>query len=173
MNPLFKLAEKRFTVFALLVFTGIFRFSSYYQASGNAAAHAGAGVYNPFDRIILLMEFGIYAATLLLIILRFKIVVRPAMRDPFLWALVVMVLLSWMWSDFPDISGKYAPRVLCTTLFGLYFASRFTMKEQLRMLGWALGIGVVVSLLYTLAFPGAGIESGFHAGAWRGTGSGR
>jgi exopolysaccharide production protein ExoQ len=36
------------------------------------------------------------------------------------------------------------------------------------MLAWAMGVLVVVNLLFTLAVPSAGIESGQHAGAWRG-----
>jgi O-antigen ligase len=114
------------------------------------------------------MQYGIYGATFLLIILRFKSVIRPAMRDPFIWALIAIIVTSFFWSDFPDVSRKYGFRTLYTTLLGLYLASRYSLQEQLRIVAWALGIGVVFSLLYTLAFPGSGIEQGFHAGAWRG-----
>jgi len=36
------------------------------------------------------------------------------------------------------------------------------------MLAWAIGIIGIVSLLFTLAFPGAAIEAGANAGSWRG-----
>ncbi|HEY9651412.1 MAG TPA: O-antigen ligase [Coleofasciculaceae cyanobacterium] len=143
------------------------RCASYYNASEGSGL-SGGYVTSPLDRPILLMQFGIYTVTLLLVILRFKSVIRPAMRDPFLWVLTLMVLTSFVWSDFPSISQKYGIRVFFTTLFGLYLASRFSMKEQFRMVAWALGFATVFSLLYTLALPGAGIESGIHSGAWRG-----
>jgi len=167
VNPLLKFLEKRFAVFALLVFTDAFLCASYYNPS-EGSAPAGEYITSPVDRIVLLMQLAIYGITILLIILRFKSVVRPAMKDPFLWALMAMVVTSFIWSDFPDISQKYGFRTLYTTLFGLYLASRYSLKEQLRMVVWALGIAVVFSLLYTLAFPGSGIENGIHAGAWRG-----
>ncbi len=167
MNELLKFAEKRFAVFALLVFTEVLRCASYYNGSEGSSPSSDY-VSSPLDRPMLLMQFAIYAASIVLIILRFKSVVRPAMRDPFLWALMAMVVSSFLWSDFPDVSQKYGFRTLYTTCFGLYLASRFSLEEQLRMVGWAVGIATVFSLLYTLALPGSGIENGLHVGAWRG-----
>jgi O-antigen ligase len=167
VNELLKFAEKRLSIFSLLICTGILRFSSYYNASEGSGGVRGY-VASPLDRPVLLLEHGIYAASILLIVLRFKSVVRPALRNPFLWIVMALVVTSFIWSDFPVASQKYGLRALGTTLFGLYLASRYSLKEQLRMVGWALGIAVVISLLYTLAFPGSGIESGMHAGAWRG-----
>ncbi len=167
MNELLKFAEKRLSIFSLLICTGILRFSSYYNASEGSGGFRGY-VASPLDRPVLLLEHGIYAASILLIVLRFKSVVRPALRNPFLWLVMALVVTSFVWSDFPSASEKYGLRALGTTCFGLYLASRYSLKEQLRMVGWALGIAVVISLLYTLAFPGSGIESGMHSGAWRG-----
>jgi O-antigen ligase len=84
------------------------------------------------------------------------------------WALVGLIVFSFIWSDFPDLSQKAGIKTLYTTLFGLYLASRFSLKEQLRIIAWALLIAAVFSLLYTLAFRGAGIEQGTHNGSWRG-----
>ena len=167
LNQLLKFTEKKFAVFALLVFTEVLSCSSYYNGSEGSGLSAGY-VASPLDRPILLIQHGIYAASFLLIILRFKSVVRPAMRDPFLWALMGILMTSFLWSDFPDMSYKYGLRVLGTTWLGVYLASRYTLREQLQMVGWALGIATVFSFLYTLALPGGGIESGMHAGSWRG-----
>lgn len=167
MNPLLNFAEKRFSVLALLVFSGLLNFASLNNASEGTSGY-GVYVSSMFDRMVSLLQLGIYAGTIFLIIARFKSVVRPALRDVFLWGLVATIVISFFWSDFPSISRKAGTNVLQTTLFGLYLASRYTLKEQVRIIAWALGIGAVITVMYTLAFRGGGIESGTHAGAWRG-----
>ncbi|HBL13878.1 MAG TPA: O-antigen polymerase [Cyanobacteria bacterium UBA11162] len=161
MNPLL---EKRFVIFSLIIFTGILSLSSYYNPSG-----ASGYVASPFDKVLSLARFGTYALTFLLLIARLKSVIRAVRRDLFLVFLMVLVVISPLWSDFPAVSRKQALLTLLTTLFGLYLASRFSIKEQVHLLAWALGIATVFSFLYTLALPGSGIEQGLHAGAWRGT----
>ena len=167
VNPLLHLAEEKFAVFGMLVFSGVLACSSYYNVSEGVDGY-GVFVSSVFDRIASFMQYGIYAVSTLLLLARFKSVVRPAMRDPFLGALVGIIVTSFIWSDFPNLSRKAGLFTLYTTLFGLYLASRFSLKEQLRIVAWALGIGAVFSFLYTLALPGFGIENGTHSGAWRG-----
>ena len=172
MNQLLKWAEPKFSVLALLVFSGLLTIESY----SNPSVHVTRGVIggavgytpSPVDLLVKLLRYGIYASTLFLIIARFKTVVRPILRDPFLWAFVGLAVLSFIWSDFPSISQKQAVLTIMTTLFGVYLASRYSLKEQLQIVAWAAGIGAIFSLLYTLAFPWAGIEQGVNAGAWRG-----
>ena len=167
VNPTLHFAEERFAVFAILVFSGVLTCSSYYNVSEGIAGY-GFYVSSRFDTAASLMQLGIYAVTIFLLLARLKSVVIPALRDPFIWALVALIVLSFLWSDFPDLSQKAGIKTLYTTLFGLYFASRFTLKEQLRIVAWALIIAAVFSLMYTLAFRGVGIEQGTHSGSWRG-----
>lgn len=154
MNKLLKWAEPKFAVFSLLIYSGFLNLTSY-----------GSGVA---DKLVGVCRYGIYLATILLILARFKSVVRPALRDPFVWALLILAALSFLWSDFPDVSKKEGIITLLSSLFGLYLASRFTLKEQLQIVAWTAGIAAVFSLLYSLALPGYAKEQGFHAGAWRG-----
>jgi O-antigen ligase len=172
ISPGVDVFEKRFAVFALLVFSGVLNLTSYYNGGesimspfGAIGAPTAVATNSVLDRVVSLMRMVIYAVTFFLMLARFKSVVRPLMRDPFLWALVGIAATSFIWSDFPNVSQKSGVLLLQTTLFGLYFASRFSMKEQLRILAWALGIASVFSLLYSLALPGAAIDSG---GLWRG-----
>jgi len=158
--------EKRFTIFSLILFTGILNCTSYYNGSREGSTESY--VYSPLDRIVTLLTYLNYALTLFFIIARFKTVVRPALRDPFLWSLVGLCLTSFLWSDFPEISRKYGLMTLWSTLFGLYISSRYSLKEQLKMIMWAMGISTMFSFLYSLALPGSAKESGMHAGAWRG-----
>lgn len=166
MNPLLNFLEKRFTTFSLIFLTGVLACTSLYS-DPDPKADAPSG-YNPLDPLLSLLQLGIYAATLFLLLARRKSSLRAAFRDPLVWLLAGTALMSFLWSDFPDWSLRKGITTLQTTYFGLYMASRFSLKQQLQMLAWALGIVAVFSLLFTLVFPGAAIEAGANAGAWRG-----
>jgi exopolysaccharide production protein ExoQ len=167
VNPLLDLAERIFVVFSLLVFSGVLTCASL-NNGGEGAQPAGVYYTSPMDRLVSLWQLGIYILTFFFLFARFKTVIRPALRDPFLWALAVLVVSSFLWSDLPEISRKYGFMAFETTVFGLYMASRFSLKEQVQLVACALGIAAVFSLLYTLGRPGSGIENGTHTGAWRG-----
>ncbi|HEY9863050.1 MAG TPA: O-antigen ligase [Candidatus Obscuribacterales bacterium] len=82
--------------------------------------------------------------------------------------LIIYTFLSFLWSDFPSLSKRKGITTIQTSYFGLYIASRFTLKQQLQMLCWAFGIITVFSLLFSLAFRGVAVETGANAGSWRG-----
>ncbi|WRH66493.1 MAG: O-antigen ligase [Planktothrix sp. GU0601_MAG3] len=124
--------------------------------------------YNPFDKVSSLFQQFIYLVSLFLLISRPKASIRTAIRDPWVWMLTFMSIFSFLWSDYPDISLRKGITTLQTSYFGLYMASRFTLKQQLQMLSWALGIIAIFSFFFTLAFSSVAIESGANAGSWRG-----
>jgi hypothetical protein len=55
-----------------------------------------------------------------------------------------------------------------TSLFGLYFATRYSLEEQIQLLSSMFGIVIILSFLFAIALPKYGIMDGIHAGAWRG-----
>jgi O-antigen ligase len=55
-----------------------------------------------------------------------------------------------------------------TTLFGVYFGSRYTIKEQVKLLACAYGLVLFFSILFIVGLPRYGVEHGVHAGAFRG-----
>ncbi|NJM97829.1 MAG: O-antigen ligase family protein, partial [Phormidesmis sp. RL_2_1] len=89
-------------------------------------------------------------------------------KNIFFWSLLAVVFTSFLWSDFPDITQRRSLAILETTIFALYFASRFNLKEQLKILAFTGSLFAIISLLFSLAIPAQAIESGIHAGAWRG-----
>ena len=52
--------------------------------------------------------------------------------------------------------------------FGLYFAARFDLKQQLKLIALSFGIGAVMSFIVALAVPEIGIHGADHPGAWKG-----
>jgi len=68
---------------------------------------------------------------------------------PFL-ILLVFVFLSALWSQDPLLTLRRATALFLTFVFGSYFSSRFELKEQFRLLGWAFAICIVFSFVFEL-----------------------
>lgn len=159
--------EKSFVVFTFIFFTGILAFDSLY-ISPDPAIIESQGVSNPLYPILSLLQMGIYGITLVLLLLRWRSSIRTAAQNKVIWLLILLTLSSFLWSDFSEISFRRGINAFATSAFGLYLSSRFSLREQIKLLMISLGIVTVVSFLFSLAFRGAAIEAGVNAGAWRG-----
>ena len=89
-------------------------------------------------------------------------------QAPFLWGVCILEVLSFIWSIQPNISAETAREVWQTGSFGLFLATRFSLKQQVKITAIAFGIGGFLSLLLGLAIPAVGIHSWDHPGAWKG-----
>ncbi|MEH2235669.1 O-antigen ligase family protein [Nostoc sp.] len=125
------------------------------------------------DRIIFRLLFTFtYIVTLFLISLRWKKVTYVFSRDKFIWVILVVCALSSFWSLDSDTTIRRVFGLAGTMLFGLYLASRYTLKEQLKLCAYMLGISAVMCFLFVLLIPQYGI-GGIGGGdidttAWRG-----
>lgn len=163
MHKLSRLAEKVFVVFTLFLSTTAL-IPLLIEKEDPAAATQDA--FSP------ILFMGIYIVTLLLIIQRWKSFVRVAQKNIWIWLVVGIAMASLFWSVAPEITQRRSILLLGTTLFGIYLAMRYTLREQLQLLAWVCGIVVVLSFLLGIALPSYGLmtfqEGGAHAGAWRG-----
>ncbi|NEO69554.1 O-antigen ligase [Moorena sp. SIO3H5] len=110
----------------------------------------------------------IYLITFFLLTLRWKKVLYVLSQDRWLSLLLGIAVVSVFWSSEPTTTMNRAVALIGTTLFGVYLASRYTIKEQLEMLGWTFGVAILLSFLFIVALPKYGIMGGVHAGTWRG-----
>ena len=166
MNPVLNLVEKCFTIFSFVFLTGMLGWSSLFVSPDPKAVALDVG--SPFNSISSLLQYSIYAIAFIFLLARWRSSIWTAISNPFVWILPGIALASFLWSDVPDLSLRKSFAVVQTSYFGLYVASRFSLKQQLQLLGWAFGIVIILSTLFTLAFPAAAIEAGANAGAWRG-----
>jgi O-antigen ligase len=158
---LFRL-EKVFTVLSLLFFTeGIFKL----VATGGA--NQGDGV--AYDAtIVQIISVCIYAVTFALLLLRWKKVWAYVSRDRWILPLVLFAIASIFWSEFPDMTFRRSFSLVGTSAFGVYLATRYTIREQIRLLGWMFSLTVLLSFIFIILLPQYGVSAGIHAGAWRG-----
>ena len=109
-----------------------------------------------------------YIITFFLLITCWKRALYLLVKDKLLTILIGTVLFSILWSTAPQVTLERSIALVGTTLFGIYFGTRYSIKQQLEILGWVFGLTIVLSLFFAVALPKYGVMSGFHAGAWRG-----
>src|SRR5205807_5896408 len=152
------LVERIFVVLVLLLASGAFL-----NLGIAKEAHADPQAGSPFMRSIWIAT---YIGTLFLVWRFCKNTIRIATRQRWLLALLFLALASTFWSLFPALTLRRTTAVALTTLFGIYFAERFSIRNQIRLLGWALCIAAVLSLVFHFFGIGRAIDD--LPGAWFG-----
>jgi exopolysaccharide production protein ExoQ len=106
--------------------------------------------------------------TLILLTMRWKRNLATISSNFLLWILMAIVIFSCFWSVNPSQTLRFSIYALGTTCFGLYLATRYTLREQMDLVGWTYGILLILSLLLAVGLPQYGIMGGVHEGALRG-----
>jgi exopolysaccharide production protein ExoQ len=115
------------------------------------------------------MLFGFFGVGAILCALRPGAVVGAVLRNPMTLLLIAFAIVSKSWSHAPDITLRRGIALAGTTMCGLWLAGRFRGRELMEMLGWAMGISAVLSLIFALLIPELGVhQGGDFDGAWRG-----
>jgi exopolysaccharide production protein ExoQ len=118
--------------------------------------------------VLQLAYLGVYGIITLFIIAHLRRFAWTATRDKLLLLVIAYVLLSVLWSSAPQVTLRRSVVFLGATGFGFYLATRFSLRQQVRLLAWMLGISAILSVLLALAMPHLGIGTGVHAGDWQG-----
>lgn len=163
MPKLPKLTEKIFVVFTLFLSTSAL-IPVLIEGGGS-----GGITSDPYSPKFFML---IYTITFLLIAVHHKNFVRVAQKDIWIWLFLGIAIASILWTFAPDITPRRSGLLLGTSVFAVYMAMRFTLREQLQLLAIALGIVIVLSFIFAIGLPKYGLmtvqEGGIHAGSWRG-----
>jgi exopolysaccharide production protein ExoQ len=159
-----RLAEQLFVVFSLLFFTG--GLAPFITESNPA-----------YPVVFFIIPNVALATSFLLMAARWKRVISLVVREQLLWVVMAVALASVLWSDKPTATIDHLIPLVRVTIFGVYFSTRYTLSEQLRLLIMALGIATFFSFVFGVALPSYGVvgmgfianmEDIVHAGKWRG-----
>jgi O-antigen ligase len=89
------------------------------------------------------------------------------------WALLTLTgftLFSSFWSYYPEATFRRAFALLLTMTFAYYLVLRYTPRELLQLVAWALFLGAALSLTLVMLYPGSTIyHGGPLAGSWMGS----
>jgi exopolysaccharide production protein ExoQ len=113
---------------------------------------------------------GLLGSVYVLALLFFGIMplIRSTWKDKFLLLLLALAALSAMWSVDPDVTLRRAAALIGTSIFGMYFAHRFSFSQQLKLLAITLGVGALLSIAFAVLLPKYGVMTSEHAGEWQG-----
>lgn len=158
MKKLLLFAETCFVIFGLTYYMGglVFGVPEGQQPSGTILL------------IVTMIRYLIWLVSAILLLLHWRRVLRTIHRDWVFWLLTVFVLFSFAWSDFPIETLLNNREVAQMTCFGLYFAARFDLKQQIRLLAITFGIGAILSTIVAIGLPSIGKHTTVFPGAWKG-----
>jgi O-antigen ligase len=162
MNPKYlDIAEKLFAIIGLTFFSGGF------------SVGASLGTNPPLPGLIppivlSMIRYFVWIFSTIFIGLRWKHSLTVASKDIWFWILTVYILQSHIWSDYPSETFTGGRAIWQMTSFGLYLASRFSLKEQVQLLAMTFGFGALSSAFFAIASPYIGQHSWDHPGAWKG-----
>ncbi len=149
-----KIVEKIFIILGLMTFLGtLYRFSE-------------VGLVP--QSLITLIKYSVWASIIIVNCIFLKNNLIAVKQNRLLTILMILVFLSFLWSDFPGFTFKVATEIFFMSLFGLYIAQRCSLKELVEILAFSLLIQAFMSTFFAIFFPVIGIDSEFHSGAWQG-----
>ncbi len=163
-NKLLILAEKIFVITSFVHYSGgplLVIFSGGISEGEAGDDPTSFALINILFSVIYLIAFGLMA-------LRWKKVIPVIFNGKLVWLLLVFAACSYFWSAVPDITKTRVIALTGTMIFSLYITSRYTLKEQLQLLGWTFGVIVITSIVFAVLLPKFGQMGGVHTGAWRG-----
>lgn len=165
IDKLLRIVEPTFTVLALIQYS-----ADWMPLILSGGVSEGDGVdINSFNFTLNVLTYLLtYMISGFLLLLRWKKVVYFISKDRIVWVLVGIAIASVLWSFSPARTLKSCIGLIGTTFFGLYLGTRYSIRDQVKLLGLAYGLIIVFSILFAIGLPRYGIMGGVHAGAWRG-----
>ncbi len=158
--------EQGFTVLSLIVYSsGPLPLIISGGVSEGDADELLVTIEHPAIQIIFFLN---YLVSALLLLLRWRKAIYALKKSRSIWLLMGIAVTSIIWSVNPAKTQIRSIALVGTSLFGLYIASRYSIREQLKLLGWAFGAILLMSVVFAVAMPKYGLMGGIHAGAWRG-----
>ncbi len=161
------LLEKIETVFNILAITHYTADWVPLIVSGGASEGDGS-VYPTNLAMNIALYFLTYLGAIFFLILRWKKALYFISKDRIIITIVGIAIASITWSDDPPTTIKTLVSLIGTTIFGIYLGSRYSLKEQVRILGWTYLFILILSLLFIGGLPRYGIMGAIHSGAFRG-----
>jgi exopolysaccharide production protein ExoQ len=142
--------EKMFVGSALLLSTGAFMCLSVARGQGQDSSAS--------DTQLQVVWVAIYFIAIVLLLWKCKAELKQTGRQYLLIALPLFALASTAWSDDPGVSLRRSIALILTCLFGVYLGSRFSLREQLRLLVYVCVISTVFSLVFGILGLGNPVE---------------
>ena len=134
-----------FVMTVLLLMSGAF-ISHLVDLSNASAFSEGSGTMQ-------VIWFTTYLITLVRIVQHWRAVVAILRANAALTALATLSILSLVWSADPSATLRHSIAFGFSTLFGIDFARRYTLREQVGLITATLWFAILVSCTVQLVYP--------------------
>jgi exopolysaccharide production protein ExoQ len=172
INKKISLPEYVFTVLSLIIYSEGIIALTFLNSSSEGDIKLRDIHYDENGVVLMkVMYFFIYIISFLLLTKCTKntnSIISILSKNIYVLALVVLTAISGLWSELPFLTITRAGSLAGTTIFGIYLANRYTLKQQLILLKNTFLAIVLLSIIFAIALPQYGIMGGIHTGAWRG-----
>jgi exopolysaccharide production protein ExoQ len=118
--------------------------------------------------VMLMGQILVYSVVAALLIHHREHALYYLRNSKLIWAIVALSFLSVLWSDQPAFAFRRCLNMTASSGLGLYLACRYSPKHLLRLLGWALIVAIVGSILVALLRPDLGVDSAIVDYGWKG-----
>jgi len=170
-SRVFVALETAFIIFSILIFSRALVFSLLGADTPAIATDMNSVVEEPAvisQPKILWLYLAIYLGTGLLILPRIRLILRALRSEKYVALLLLLALLSSIWSTDPRETLAKSIALLACTLFGVQLAIRYNTRQQLQLFAAAFAVTIIVSIFVALHVPQIGIMHGLHEGIWCG-----
>ncbi|OYD94717.1 polymerase [Nostoc sp. 'Peltigera membranacea cyanobiont' 210A] len=154
-----KLTEKILTILLLLIAVGALTIHPAQEVSMSTLGG---------DKLDTLFNIVSYLILFYFLILYWKGFLYVITRSPLQFFLLAIVIFSLLWSEDLSSSLTYLRGLIRIYFLAIYLAMRYSLREQMRLIAWALGIAASLSIIFSAFVPGYIHESSELLGMWSG-----
>jgi O-antigen ligase len=134
------------------------------------------GIFSPREESVqsssnwleLSLQVVVYLTVVILVFNHWQDFSRGISNSKWPIALAVLAITSALWADDPLLAFRRGVVVAATTLFGIYFGTRYRRAEQLSLLCCAFALIGLMSVAMVAVFPQYGIDPFSDRPDWRG-----
>ncbi|MEH2167454.1 MAG: O-antigen ligase family protein [Nostoc sp.] len=153
------LTEKILTILLLLIAVGALTIHPAQEVSMSTLGG---------DKLDTLFNIVSYLILFYFLILYWKGFIFVITRSPLQFFLLAIVIFSLLWSEDLSSSLTYLRGLIRIYFLAIYLAMRYPLKEQIKLIAWALGVAASLSILFSAFVPGYIHESPELLGMWSG-----
>lgn len=120
------------------------------------------------DHINSILQACVFAIFAMFMVANSRQVFAALSRVKTIMAICLLATASSLWSINPVFTFRRTLIFWGLTLFTIYFAERFSFKEQVDLMYAAIVFEIFATLATAILLPKVGISGDLHAGAWKG-----
>ncbi len=154
-----KLTEKILTILLLMIAVGALTIHPAQEVSMSTLGG---------DKLDTLFNIVSYLILFYFLVLYWKGFIYVIIKSPLQFFLLAIVIFSLLWSEDLSSSLTYLRGLIRIYFLAIYLAMRYPLKEQIKLIAWALGVAASLSMLFSAFVPGYIHESPELLGMWSG-----